>query len=168
MSSPLWPVAVASEEQLPQAFLEASRALYDSDPLAALHAAANAVTLTRDGWPEGAWDQIVHCALHAHADYRKWLAELREARHPLLADLLRAPGLTVPTAEQLATARPEIAVAWDWLVEQPTPEASDAAPGLAYDRARRLGLDWGDPVQRAVAERALDEQKVRQLIGAPR
>ena len=36
----------------------------------------------------------------------------------------------------------------------------------AYERAERLGLAWTDPLQRAVAERATDEEWARELLAS--
>lgn len=63
---------------------------------------------------------------------------------------------TLPTHAQILAAPGPLAVAWDAVCEI---DADLTLPELveAHARAERLGLDWGDPVARAVAERATDE-----------
>ena len=49
----------------------------------------------------------------------------------------------------------------------PNTQAGALIPDLVEARARaqRLGLFWDDPVQRAIAERATDEERVKRLLG---
>lgn len=94
-------------------------------------------------------------------------------RAPHLADLLdlvravRWP-LTVPSLQRICEAPSAVQVAWDWLSALPRTEASIAELVEAHQRAQRLGLDWSDPVSRAVAERADDEAHVAGLLARGR
>lgn len=72
-----------------------------------------------------------------------------------------------PTPEQLRLAAAPVAVAWD-LVQGHAPPARPDQSVLellaAHERATRLGLDWSDPVARAVAEQTQDEARVAALL----
>lgn len=74
---------------------------------------------------------------------------------------------TQPDPEQRNAAPAAVQVAWDFVSLDP--RADHSIPELleAHTRAGRLGLDWNDPVQRAIAERTTDEEHVRQLLTAP-
>jgi hypothetical protein len=72
---------------------------------------------------------------------------------------------TVPAPEQLRAAPEAVQVAWD-LVSDITDDIAVPELAEAHDRAERLGLDWGDPVQRAVAERADDEERVERVLAS--
>ena len=66
---------------------------------------------------------------------------------------------------QLRAAPCALQVAWDAVSEGDAGgELSTSAFVEAAARAERLGLDWDDPVQRAIAERATDEDRVRSLL----
>ena len=71
---------------------------------------------------------------------------------------------TAPAPDQRNAAAPALQVAWDAL--RPDLRTDHVVPDLlsAHDRASRLGLDWTDPVQRAIAERTTDEDHIRQLL----
>jgi hypothetical protein len=74
--------------------------------------------------------------------------------------------LTTPAPDAVLAAPAAVQVAWDAVWD---PGAADhTMPALleAHARAARLGLDWDDPVQRAVAERAVDEAAVAALLRA--
>lgn len=93
--------------------------------------------------------------------------EVRERHLAMLLDLvssIRWP-LVEPDVTAVLAAPEAIAVAWDWLGQR---EGEQSIPELlsAHSRAERLGLDWSDPVQRAIAERAVDEARVRELLEA--
>lgn len=86
-------------------------------------------------------------------DYGDAARERAEAR--ALAVLERHTTPARPSADMVLAARPGAQVAWDWLCAQP------CCPSLRFDRlsdalrrARGLGLDWSDPVERAIAERS--------------
>ena len=95
----------------------------------------------------------------------------RDARERCLRRLLSLVGairwpLTEPTPEALHASPHAVQVASDRLAEADLDDL--AIPQLieAYARAERLGLDWGDSVHRAIAERAIDEELVRRLLAA--
>ena len=73
-----------------------------------------------------------------------------------LVSAVRWP-LTRHAPERLRGAPEAVRVAWDLVATDD--RTAHAIPELlaAHARAARLGLDWSDPVQRAVAERATDE-----------
>jgi hypothetical protein len=71
---------------------------------------------------------------------------------------------TVPSPAEVLVAPVPAQVAWDWLSAQPPPPLTVATLLEAHQRAARLGLDWADPVQRAVAERVDDEALARSLL----
>jgi len=89
-----------------------------------------------------------------------------------LRDLVQAERwpLTMPSPEQLRAAPAAVQVAWDavgdTLGDRAVVELTMLALVEAYARAERLGLDWDDPVQRAVAERTVDEAAVAALLQA--
>jgi hypothetical protein len=116
-----------------------------SDAVRAVDAAATAVgNAAVRGWREASANHLAALA-----------GELAAAGWPL----------TVPTAAEVVAAPAEAQVAWDWLSGRPEPEAQTVAALIeAHARAGRLGLDWADPVQRAVAERAVDEDGARGLL----
>ncbi|MEZ4240160.1 MAG: hypothetical protein R3F59_29210 [Myxococcota bacterium] len=66
-----------------------------------------------------------------------------------------------PTDAELGAAPPALQVAWDF-VQAAAPDEDSAS---AQARARRLGLDWDDPVARAVAVHTADEAAVARLLG---
>jgi hypothetical protein len=71
---------------------------------------------------------------------------------------------TLPEAAQVRAALAPVQVAWDWASATVDP---DRVPerAEAYARARRLGLDWDDPMQRALAAWAPDdEDRLRVLL----
>ena len=72
--------------------------------------------------------------------------------------------LTTPTPTQLHAAPYAVQVAWDASTD-PSIDHTVAELVEARARAARLGLDWNDPVQRAIAERADDEERVGRLLG---
>ena len=80
--------------------------------------------------------------------------------------------LTSPTADQLHGAPEAVRVAWDLIAADPRTEHTIPELLEAHARAQRLGLDWSDPVRRAIAERTPDEgpvaQRVRALLGGGR
>lgn len=86
--------------------------------------------------------------------------------HALLPAVLRTQrwSRVRPTAAQLQRAPPAVAVAWD-AVAHSRAEHTIGALLEARARAERLGLDWAEPVQRAVAEHARDEEQLRVLLG---
>lgn len=88
--------------------------------------------------------------------------DLPEHHHLALVSSERWP-LTVPALEQLTIAPEVVQVAWDAVSDDRT---EHTIPELleSHARAIRLGLNWNDPVQRAVAERAFDEEKIRTLL----
>lgn len=93
--------------------------------------------------------------------------EARDRHLAMLLDLvssIRWP-LLEPDVAAVIAAPEAIAVAWDWLGRC---EGDQSIPELlsARSRADRLGLDWSDPVQRAIAERAVDEARVREFLEA--
>lgn len=61
--------------------------------------------------------------------------------------------LTIPSAADVGSARPEIAVVWDRFCEIDANEISIGELIDARSHARNLGLDWRSPLERAVAER---------------
>ena len=115
--------------------------------------------------------------LSGRRERRSYLAqrfELPAARAEALARLAALIGrerwaLAAPSAAQVRAASPAVGVAWDWIASagEAGGDLSIAALIEAHARAERLGLDWRDPVARAVAERASDEARVRDLL-APR
>ena len=68
--------------------------------------------------------------------------------------------LALPTPASLRGAPPAAQVAWDRLCGR---EGDPTISALlsAHARAERLGLDWKDPIQRAIAERATDDEEER-------
>lgn len=103
----------------------------------------------------------------AHADSvpaQREASDLQLTTLLALASAERWP-LTTPAPEQLRAAPEAVAVAWD-LVAAATGDHTMLELLEAHARAVRLGLDWEDPVQRAVAERATDEERVRQVLAA--
>lgn len=73
--------------------------------------------------------------------------------------------LTSPTETELEATPERVRQAWGSLAEDPRTEHTLDALLLAHARAGRIGLDWSDPVQRAVAERLSDEVQLRELLG---
>lgn len=71
--------------------------------------------------------------------------------------------LTTPTPEQLRAERPEAQILWDDVCEVTEPLPMGFLVG-AKGRAGRLYLDWSKPAQRAIAERATDEERARKLL----
>lgn len=91
-------------------------------------------------------------------------ARERHLAHLLdLVSSLRWP-LTLPAPEPLATASGAVAMAWDLVAADHRADHSVLELLGAHARAGRLGLDWCDPVARAIAERAIDEGRVRELL----
>lgn len=102
-------------------------------------------------------------------DYFTVERQLADAHLVVLGALVRAQRWpkTIPSVEDLEqTPFQAVAVSWDWLAD--TSEIDLSIPELveAHRRAVRLGLDWHDPLSRAVAERAVDEESIRALLGA--
>lgn len=73
---------------------------------------------------------------------------------------------TTPTAAQLHAAAPHLQVAWDAVCDA-SAERTMAQLLAAYDYAQALGLDWADPVQRAIAERIGEPERIRVLLRDP-
>ena len=71
--------------------------------------------------------------------------------------------LTVPTPSQRLAAPPAAQVAWDLVAADARSDHAIPALVRAHARAGRLHLDWADPAQRAVAERATDEETLRRV-----
>lgn len=93
-----------------------------------------------------------------------------ERRGPLAEGLLTAIGaqrwpMSIPTPAELSAAPAAVAVAWDSVSDDRAEQSIDELLA-ARARAGRLGLDWSDPVQRAVAERATDEARLQGLLAA--
>ena len=74
--------------------------------------------------------------------------------------------LTTPAFEQLRAAPESIRVAWDLVANDNRTEHLIPELLEAHARAERLGLEWADPVQRAIAERVGDEDRIRALFEA--
>lgn len=74
--------------------------------------------------------------------------------------------LVAPTIAQLQEAPVVLQVAWDLVASEPR-AVEHTIPELlgAHARARRLELDWDDPLQRAIAEHAIDEARLSALLG---
>lgn len=116
-------------------------AAYTAD--AVLHLAAEARTLEHaDGWPESSAPHLEH--LIGLVSSLPWPC-------------------TIPSQEQLQASPPSVQVAWD-AVSGTASELTMAGLVAAHERAGALGLDWNDPVQRAVAERAGDLARVGGLL----
>lgn len=95
---------------------------------------------------------------------RTWDEAFRVHHETLFERLSRVRWTTsAPTLEQICSAPAPIAVLWDRLSEG-RGEQSIAELLCAFDRAARLGLSFGDPVQRAVAERIADEGWARSVL----
>ncbi len=91
-------------------------------------------------------------------------AQLRRLAHTV--ETTRWPR-TVPTGSQLQRSPEAIQVAWDQARTHPPTEPDLSIEALIDARARAAawGLDWHDPVQRAVAEQPSDSADVRRLLG---
>lgn len=91
------------------------------------------------------------CAVH-DASWRRCL----EGTLLELVSTIRWP-LILPDTIQLEAAPEPLQVAWDLIAADP--RTDHAIPTLieAHARAQHLGLDWSDPVQRAIAERMTTE-----------
>ena len=72
------------------------------------------------------------------------------------------------TPALLATTSPGVAVAYDWLEDDPQAAPDQSIEDLlaAHARAARLGLFWPDPVQRSIAERTVDEAHISRLLSS--
>ena len=138
----------------------------------AANAAANAAW-TASNAVTAAQDAARAVALAASGDDRGEGADPFERHLAALSGLVSAERwpLTWPSADQIRAARPGIQVAWDWLSAAAGPGRAAPTADLpvvdlieARMRAHRFGFDWADPVQRAVAERASDEERVMDLL----
>ena len=161
-----WVRREATEEDCKKA---ANAADDEDDDYAAYAAyAADTVSDSAASAASSAEAAVRSCAGQAasHTTGDDWqVARSRHLTHLLsLVSAIRWP-LIVPTASQLRTASGAVQVAWDALTT--TSGEDHTIPELieARARAQRLGLDWDDPVQRAIAERAADEERVRELLG---
>ena len=143
----------------------AYRAAYDARDHSAAFAANAANAAVSVVFDEHPAKQAVYAAGNAaYADRRS--DQAANARLLGLVSAIRWP-LAVPAPSRLRASPPRVQVAWDALSE---PTADPTIPALveAHARAGRLGLDWSDPVQRAIAERTTDEARIRQLLAGGR
>lgn len=110
--------------------------------------------------------EVVRPVVHAagHDDQARDV----EGVHERLVALIHAQHwpLEAPKHKLIRSASSAVAVAWDFLTSNG--RIAHTIPELveAHARAQRLGLDWSNSVQRAIAERALDEGRVRELLTA--
>lgn len=83
--------------------------------------------------------------------------------HAPAANLVRPLRWPLTTPTTLHAAPEAVQVAWDRVADC---RADHTMADLveAHARAQRLGLLWADPAQRAVAERAQDEDAVRAIL----
>lgn len=133
----------------------ARSALPESPPgtcFAAAHAAATHIAHAIAGLGAGGprWRR----ALSAHLD--RLLVTVSAQRWPS----------TAPTPAQLQAAPDALQVAWDHTHTASPSCGSLSIPELivAWARGRRLGLDWSDPVSRAIAERPADEALLSRVL----
>lgn len=133
--------------------------------------AANAVATSADRG--GAWrrwfrPETVDFAEPGAGDPLDPWSEARAAHLERSLHQVRAEpwSLTIPSREAIDThPRPGVGVAWDALAHRAGPGTSIAGLLEAHGCAERLGLDWSDPLERAVAERVADEVYVGRLLG---
>jgi hypothetical protein len=132
-------------------------------------AALAAARAAKGAWRPGDAVAAVASAALARANTlaRDWnvagVQPYREVTADLLVQVqsLRWP-LTVPSRARLRAARGGAAVAWDRVATHGDHTVSELLG--AHERARRLGLRWEDPIERAVAERAHDEADIARLL----
>ena len=103
------------------------------------------------------------------APFRAIVHGLPEARRDPVLEVLIALidaqhwPLCSPGREALHTAPSTLAVAWD-SVDHAHTEQTIAELRAAHARSQRLALDWSDPLQRAIAERADNEERLQMLL----
>ena len=132
---------------------------------AAFRIAADTISGTPDEAGEAIAEAVSSIA-NATGTGRRNMRQRSERHLEVLLELVSAerwPRI-VPNADQIREAPEALRVAWDLVAQDDHPDHTVPELVEAHARAERLDLDWSDPVQRAIAERAPDEVRIRQLL----